>query len=221
MRSDLLAPLQRQVLDVLARTPHSFFLSGGAALGPFYLHHRTSADLDLFAASEQDFGEAPRLADVLVRETGLRATPERTGPSFRRIILESMSDALRLDFVFDVPPQIVTPKPVVNGVRIDSLEDIVCNKIGAILDRGEVRDLIDLFFLDRAGYRTQEWWRHTLRKEAGLTPEILAHQVSTVPVDAPWPRLVVPLDLPQLRAYRDDLALDLARQAFPRSPTAP
>lgn len=77
-------------------------------------------------------------------------------------------------------------------MRIDSLEDIVRNKIGAILGRGEVRDLIDVLFLDRAGYRTREWWRHALRKEAGLTPEILAHQVSIVAVDAPWPRLVIP-----------------------------
>ncbi len=72
---------------------------------------------------------------------------------------------------------------------------------------------------EHAGYPTQEWWRQALRKEAGITPEILAHQVSVVAMDTPWPRLAVPLERPQLRAYRDGLARDLARQAFPGSAT--
>jgi hypothetical protein len=216
LRRDLLSPLQAAVLDRAKPQACEFFLTGGVALGAFYLHHRMSFDLDFFATSEDAFRECAAWISATAGELGARSTVLRAGPSFRRVVLETPAEALRVEISCDPVPQIVWPKPVVEGVAVDSLEDIVCNKIGALLGRSEVRDLIDLFFLDRAGYRTQEWWRRAVAKEGGLTPEILAHQVSLVPLDAPWPRLSLPLSKDQLAAYRDTLAADLARESFPR-----
>jgi hypothetical protein len=43
-----LSPLQREVLRALFERERGFFLTGGAALVGFYLHHRTTDDLDFF-----------------------------------------------------------------------------------------------------------------------------------------------------------------------------
>lgn len=57
-------------------------------------------------------------------------------------------------------------------------------------------------------------------KEGGLTPEILAHQISLVRLDAAWPRLAQPLDAAELRRFQEALSAGIARQAFPAPPSA-
>lgn len=131
-RRDLLTPLQGRVLDALGGEPHELFLSGGAALGGFHLHHRSTLDLDLFTTVPEAMSWAAGWSDRLSRALDARLCVERVGPSFRRVVLETPAEAVRVDFVHDAAPQIVPVKPVVAGVRIDTLEDLVCNKVGAV-----------------------------------------------------------------------------------------
>jgi len=215
LRRDLLTPLQIRVLEHLAREHHPFFLTGGAALGPFYLHHRASRDLDFFTTEEAAFPDSAGWAERLARALGARLETQRVSPYFRRVFLTTPDEGLRVEFVLDVPPQVVPVKPVIEGVRVDSLDDIFCNKIGAVVGRSEVRDLIDLCFLERAGYSARASWRRALDKEGGITAEVLAHQLSLARLDAPWPPLAVPLKPEELAAFRDDLVRSLAREAFP------
>ena len=45
-----LTALQRELLAQFFANESAFHLSGGAALVGYYLHHRTTSDLDLFTA---------------------------------------------------------------------------------------------------------------------------------------------------------------------------
>ena len=49
-----------------------------------------------------------------------------------------------VDLVLDRAPQVVTSKALVGLVRLDPLREIAANKICALLDRFEARDLVDL-----------------------------------------------------------------------------
>ncbi len=51
---------QRQVLSRLSTNndiSEHFFLTGGTALSVFYLHHRTSEDIDLFTVEQANFSD--------------------------------------------------------------------------------------------------------------------------------------------------------------------
>lgn len=56
-----LSPLQRQLLDAFFVRTESFFLTGGAALAEYYLQHRDTRDLDLFATPDADLVEGARV----------------------------------------------------------------------------------------------------------------------------------------------------------------
>ena len=45
---DALYSFQDAVLETVFEEPLGFYLTGGTALGRFYLHHRYSDDLDFF-----------------------------------------------------------------------------------------------------------------------------------------------------------------------------
>ena len=49
--------LQDKVLNKLTGRYGNLYLTGGSALGRFYLNHRYSDDLDLFTNADPDFGK--------------------------------------------------------------------------------------------------------------------------------------------------------------------
>ncbi|MGH7334159.1 MAG: nucleotidyl transferase AbiEii/AbiGii toxin family protein [Candidatus Rokuibacteriota bacterium] len=100
-------------------------------------------------------------------------------------------------------------------MRIDSPDEIVVNKLCAIPGRSELRDLVDLFFLERAGYPPLAALDRARRKDTGLTPGLLAWAISQVPLDRLPDGLLVPVSLEQLREFRARIVEALERLSFP------
>jgi len=58
-------------------------------------------------------------------------------------------------------------------VLVDPAPEILANKLCALLSRSELRDLVDLFALERAGLRIDEALPLAARKDAGTaSPKI-------------------------------------------------
>lgn len=85
------------------------------------------------------------------------------------------------------------------------MEEIVANKICALVGRAEIRDLVDLYFLDRAGFPVERFMADAARKDGGVTPAVVAWILSGLSVPARLPGDVGP---ETLRAF----ALDLERR---------
>ena len=119
-----------------------------------------------------------------------------------------------MDLVFDSAPRIELAETQVEGVVVESLADLRANKLTCILSRSEPRDLVDLLFLDRAGYPPERDLALALRKDAGLDPSVLAWLLGQFPV-APLPQMLVPLNPAELTAFRDDLRERLRQAAVP------
>jgi Nucleotidyl transferase AbiEii toxin, Type IV TA system len=98
---------------------------------------------------------------------------------------------------------------------MDPPAEIVVNKLCAILGRSEPRDLVDLFFLDRAGYPPLAALDRARRKDTGLTPGLLAWAIRQVPLDRLPDGLLAPVSLEQLSAFRMCLVEALERLSFP------
>ncbi|MBD3872196.1 MAG: nucleotidyl transferase AbiEii/AbiGii toxin family protein [Acidobacteria bacterium] len=205
--------LQRDLLEAFFAREQRFFLTGGAALVGFYLHHRQTLDLDLFTTEDHlEDGEAA-LFDA-ARELGATVERLRTSTSFRRFLVSRGDESVVADIVRDFSPQIDTEKPVRDGIRIDSPREIMANKLCTLLSRGELRDLVDVMALEQAGYGVEEHLALAARKDAGLTPAQLGWVLSQLEIgeDASPPGGV---SADELRGYLDELVRRLSEVAYP------
>jgi hypothetical protein len=212
--SRVVGPRELRILQACQRRVGSL-LGGGAALAGVYLRHRLSADADLLFRSQAALREMVSLLPDVAAETGVDISVTRDAGTFVRVTLGLSGSAFEMDLVFDPTPQIEAAGDPVEGVSVESLADLRASKLTCILSRSEPRDLVDLLFLDRAGYPAELDLPLALRKDAGLDPGVLAWLLGQFPVD-PLPRMLVPLDRGELLAFRDGLG-DRMRQLAVRN----
>ena len=126
-------------------------------------------------------------------------------------------EAVLIDLVRDRVPQTVPHKPVVRGIRVDPPEEILANKLCALLARAEIRDLIDLRALESAGYPVESGIGPASAKDAGLTPGQLSWVLSQIELG---PDLVPPggVSRTELYEYLQNLIERLAHLSFPEGP---
>jgi predicted nucleotidyltransferase component of viral defense system len=209
-----LTELQSEILRRFFAQRQDFFLTGGAALVGFYLSHRETHDLDLFTAGGA-LDEGERTLRQIATELELEIEPVRRDPAFQRFLVRRRQgdESLVIDLVRDDVPQLAA-KRIISGIRIDSAEEILANKLCTLLSRVEVRDLVDVMALQHSGLDPIAAVASAARKDGGLTPSQLAWVLSSfpIPADKALPGDVSP---DALRAFRDDLIRRLAAAAFP------
>jgi hypothetical protein len=88
------------------------------------------------------------------------------------------------------------------------------NTVTCILSRSEPRDLVDLLFLDRAGFPPEHDLVLALKKDAGIDPGVLAWLLGDFPV-APLPVMLEPLSPDELRVFRSELQERFRRMTTP------
>ncbi len=209
-----LTPFQREVLAAFFERERRFYLTGGAALVGFHLHHRTTTDLDLFTVdAEAHAASAYLLADV-AGALGGTATIQRHGPGYYRFLLETADDALIVDAVHERVVQLHPVKQDRGGILVDPPEEILANKLTTLLSRSEERDLVDVMTLERAGYALEPALAGACAKDGGCTPAQLAYVLSEVdvPDGVTLPGGVAPREL---RLYLADLVKRLRAAALP------
>ena len=204
---------QRDLLVAFFAREQRFFLTGGAALVGFYLHHRQTLDLDLFTTEDHLEDGEVALFDA-AQELGATVERLRTSTNFRRFLVRRGNESVVADIVRDLAPQIDSEKPVRDGIRIDSPREILANKLCTLLSRGELRDLVDVMALEQAGHRVEEHLEFAARKDTGLTPGQLAWVLSQLEIgeDASPPGGVL---ADELREYLDGLIHRLTELAYP------
>jgi len=178
--------------DVFVR---SFYLTGGTALAAFHLFHRYSDDLDLFT-NDQPLELVWPTLQQLARSLGL-AVGSRT-PQFIRL---QHPDGLRVDVVQDAPFRVGIP--VRQGAwLVDSLENITLNNVAAIQGRLDVKDYVDLYLLlkDRPE-RILTWLAQAKQKDASIEPFLWSRVIGDVETFRVLPRMIIPLQLPELVAF--------------------
>jgi len=202
---DLVRALQRRAPSHLA---------GGAALSGVHLAHRLSDDVDLFCHDAETLRDLVRELPSAGRECGVEIVLVRDAGSFVHASVRMPDRRLELDLVHESLPDIEPPPPPVEGVVVESLADLRAAKLTCVLSRAEPRDLVDLLFLDRAGFPPERDLALALQKDAGIDPGVLAWLLRDFPV-SPMPRMLVPLTEQELARFRDELAERFRRVATP------
>ncbi|HMU33746.1 MAG TPA: nucleotidyl transferase AbiEii/AbiGii toxin family protein [Pyrinomonadaceae bacterium] len=194
---------------------NSFYLSGGAALVGFYFGHRETHDLDLFTLSN-DVEKGFRLVNAVAEVLGAKVESVQTSPDFRRLLVKQGADAIVVDLIREYVFQVDPDKPIIGGIRVDTPEEILANKLCALLSRSEIRDLVDVRELENAGFSIEAALEAAEKKDSGLTPAQLAWVLSQIMIDEG-------VDLPgnvsstELRSYLQEFIDRLRRMALPGS----
>lgn len=194
-----------------ASTP--FHLAGGAALAGVHLRHRLSHDADLFFHDRRLHRDAVALLQEVARDADVTIRVVRDAGTFVRAVLTAADEVVDIDLVFDAVAD-VDPPDSVEGVHVESLADLRANKLTCILSRSEPRDLVDLLFLDRAGYPPEADLQLALQKDGSIDPGVLAWLLGQFPVE-PLPEMLEPLAAGALESFRNGLAERLRRLAIP------
>ena len=179
----------------------------------FHLGHRQTHDLDLFATSDRlQEGEAALREST--RQLGATLESIRTSPEFRRWLVRRGEESVVVDLAVDRAPQGQPQKQKFGEVLVDPVSEILANKLCMLLSRAEIRDLVDVLALERAGYNVESALDLAALKDGGLTPGQLAWVLSEIEIgdDADVPGDVSPAEL---RAFLADLQNRLARLAYP------
>jgi hypothetical protein len=210
-----LTALQREVLDAFFQRERGFFLTGGAALAGFYLGHRTTDDLDLFTTQSSAFERGRFVLADVAAAVGGQLQVRQDAPGFQRLVLTRAGEGLLIDLVKDVSPQLHPDKVERDNVLLDPVDEILANKLTALVGRAEERDLVDVMFLERAGYSVEAALPAALAKDGGCTPGTLAWLLSeiTIPDGVALPAGV---SAGELRAYVTALVERLVALAAPQ-----
>ncbi len=143
-----LYPMQDEVLHIIAQQQTGFYLTGGTALSRGYLDHRFSEDLDLFTNLSPNFSHwCSLIVAVLNAVPQWHVDVQRRGQYFLRLFVSRGDVTLKVECVNDVPSHIGDlHQHAVLGL-LDSPENILANKVTALMDRDEPRDIADVWGL--------------------------------------------------------------------------
>lgn len=200
-----LYPLQDLALALIQQQDTGFYLTGGTAVSRVYLHHRFSDDLDLFANLQPDFSIwCGRIIDAFMQDGRWQTEVIMRQQYFARVLIHQNDVTLKLEMINDVPSHIgiIHQHPVLG--RVDSPENILANKLTALVNREEPRDLADVWGLcTRLGLSLVDAIVGAQSKAAGLYPPDLARRLCTATVKD-W-ELVRWIEPPVVEDYLSEL----------------
>ena len=99
--------------------------------------------------------------DIVIREA-----------SFCRVFIGT--DQLNVEMINDVPSQIGAIVVHPEHGKLDSRENILANKVTALVDRAHPKDVVDIYYLLREGLSLKQALPDAASKAAGITPLLVA-----------------------------------------------
>jgi hypothetical protein len=208
-----LTEIQERILAVLADVQPRWTLTGGGAIVGFYLPHRNTKDLDLFWRGQLRLEGSPDRCAELLSAAGMRIELVQTSTNFVRWRVSLGEQNTIVDLVADPGPSVYEPKlEQVGGrsIQIDSLEEILVNKLVAVLSRFEIRDLADIQVLLERGLDLRTALDAAPQKDGGFSPMTLAWLLQSFPMNRLAERSEFsPEQLAQLETFRSSLAARL------------
>jgi len=199
-----LYPLQDRVLKIVGSLDTQFYLTGGTASSRGYLHHRFSDDLDLFVNDDSRFRLwSDRVITALSAGFPMLQVLQNE-ERFTRLSVQDADVTLKIELVNDVPSHIgsVTRHKILG--LLDSPENILANKVSAVIDRKEPRDFADIWgFCCKLGLSLTRAITDAQSKAAGIFPADLARTLCSV-TETDW-QLIRWIDSPTCDQFLQDL----------------
>lgn len=166
-----------RVLDALAGVEPRFVLTGGGALAGVHLGHRRTRDLDLFWRNREQLGTLPHLVEERLTSRGFLVDVLQRAPAFVQLRVTDGDATVIVDLVAEPTDSIEAAERHMIGteeILVDSPRAILAEKLCALLERAEPRDLIDVEALLDRGESLAVAIVDAPRRDSGFSPLTLA-----------------------------------------------
>jgi hypothetical protein len=147
-----------------------FYLAGGSAVY-YYLKHRESLDLDFFTQKNFNFFQY----EHLIRPYTILFKSKDT--------IHAEIKNVKVSF-FYYPYKLLKPLNQINDISIAHLEDILCMKINAIINRGSRKDFTDVYFIMKELSISPEKCIELFQTKYGRCNPLVIHKAMTYFIDA-------------------------------------
>jgi len=152
MANTILTTYQSKFLDFVKKEPiltNLFYFTGGTCLSGYYLHHRFSEDLNFFPNKEID----PQSIIILFHTNKSKLGYKKLDfqQSFNRNLFFfyfEKDQQLKVEFTY-FPFERIDTSNQKDTLSIDSLEDILVNKLFTIYQKPRGRDFYDLYAIQQ------------------------------------------------------------------------
>ena len=175
--------LQDKFLDFWKTISNPFYLTGGTALGRYYLNHRYSEDLDFFVHQDEKYKQyIDKIYKAIKENFTTDVTNNLFYDDFTRLYIIDNNISLKLEFVNDIPYRTGEPNNIYFG-KIDTPLNILSNKISTIVNRDEPKDVFDIIHI-ALNYKFN--WKTVFfeTKEKNIINEIDVEQrINTFPIE--------------------------------------
>mgnify|MGYP001579821761 CR=1 FL=1 len=197
-----LSDKQKSVLEAVGsdnRFSSKFYFTGGTALAEFYLQHRESVDLDLFAQEKFETKFVGEAVDGWAKKLGFRAKSRYVDPVLIFDMDFGDGSILKVDFSYYPYKRLQEGEQRCAGIQVDSMLDIGVNKLMALTQRAEVKDFVDLYFLlnEFTFWDLREGVEKKFKRE--IDPYAMAADFLVVESFEYLPKMVKPLTLEELK----------------------
>ncbi|MDD5401255.1 MAG: nucleotidyl transferase AbiEii/AbiGii toxin family protein [Sulfurimonas sp.] len=169
--------LQDKVLEVVFSVENIFYLTGGTCLSRFYQEKRYSDDLDFFTNNSPRYSFAiKKIKQALAAKFDLSIEIE--SKDFTRY---KINNFLQVDFVNDIDARYKDVVVTKDGYIIDNIENILSNKLTAVIGRDNPKDIFDIYLIWKF-YKFD--WVETVQsahQKAGFSDEELIVRLKSFP----------------------------------------
>lgn len=188
----------------------NFYFTGGTALSSLYLHHRLSEDLDFF--SQEEFDSLAILNLITKWSQKLKFQFASEDKEVVKIFILEFPDGekLKVDFGY-YPYKRLKKGEIIDSFEVDSQFDIAVNKLQTIHQRTDVKDFVDLYFLLKSFTLWDLIGGVEIKFRMELNPYLIGADCLKVDHFENLPRMLVPLNLSNLKTFYKDLAKKLGR----------
>jgi len=143
-----LSQLQKDILIFFGRNKFAknFYWTGGTLLAYKYLCHRTSLDLDFFSTDLFTDDQYLTFLNQLKKQVEAEKITLTLQQNRRLYLVERGNESIKLELVYFPFPAIEKMVSLPEfSIRVDSLTDIMVNKILSTYQRQEPKDVFDLY----------------------------------------------------------------------------
>ena len=169
--------LQDRVLGTIFALESEFYLTGGTCLSRFYHEKRYSDDLDFFTNSSNRFSFSVRNTKLELAKK-FKVTTVLESKDFVRLMID---DLLQIDFVNDRVPYYKDVIVLDRGYIIDNIENILSNKLTAVIGRDNPKDIFDIYLISKYYHFNWKEILESAHQKAGFGDEELIVRLKSFP----------------------------------------
>ena len=177
--NDTLYPLQNKVLKIIDTLQTPFYLTGGTALSRCYFNHRYSDDLDFFVNKDPNFIKySELLISGLVKEFEVETVIKAES-----YVSLKINKILKIDLVNDVQFRFGELKKQEVFSKVDNIENILSNKLSALISRDEAKDVVDIWIIAKNNkINWKDIFLSANSKAVGIFPPDVAKRLVEFPI---------------------------------------